>query len=105
MITADILHVVAKYYDLTLAQLRGPSRHHAIARPRMVAQYLCRALTDASFPDIGRALGGRHHTTVIYNARALAGLVLHDPRLAQQVAELTALLTNKPTEKFDGKTE
>ena len=57
---------VADYYKLTVEVLKGKKRSANIAYPRMVAMYLCRMLTDQSFPRIGQEFGGRDHSTVIH---------------------------------------
>lgn len=68
-ITNDIVSIqkaVADYYKLTVEVLKGKKRSANIAYPRMVAMYLCRMLTDQSFPRIGLEFGGRDHSTVIH---------------------------------------
>lgn len=47
------------------ADFIGPSREQHLVFPRMLAMYLARCLTSASYPEIGRQFGGRHHTTVM----------------------------------------
>lgn len=63
---ASIQKAVADYYKLTVEVLKGKRRSANIAYPRMVAMYLCRMLTDESFPRIGLEFGGRDHSTVIH---------------------------------------
>ncbi len=68
-VTNDIVSIqkaVADYYKLTVEVLKGKKRSANIAYPRMVAMYLCRMLTDQSFPRIGLEFGGRDHSTVIH---------------------------------------
>ncbi len=60
-----ILKTVASYYGLKVSDLKSPRRHKSIAAPRAVAMYLARTHTKDSYPDLGRAFGGKHHTTVI----------------------------------------
>ncbi len=60
-----IQHAVCKEYGVSLLELCSHRRKKAIVRPRQVAMYLCKTLTDRSFPEIGRRFGGRDHTTVI----------------------------------------
>ncbi|MCX7919688.1 MAG: chromosomal replication initiator protein DnaA [bacterium] len=57
---------VAAYYNITLEELLGQKRTKGIVQPRQVAMYLCRNLTNCSFPEIGAAFGKRDHTTVIH---------------------------------------
>ncbi len=61
-----IQRVVAAYFNLSVADLRGKRRTKEISFPRQVAMALARELTDASLPSIGEAFGGRDHATVIY---------------------------------------
>ncbi len=63
---ASIQKAVADYYSITIEVLKGKKRSANIAYPRMVAMYLCRMLTDQSFPRIGLEFGGRDHSTVIH---------------------------------------
>ncbi len=67
--TNDVVTIqkaVADYYGITVEMLKGKKRSANIAYPRMVAMYLCRMLTDQSFPRIGLEFGGRDHSTVIH---------------------------------------
>jgi len=61
-----IIELVAREWQTTVDALLGRDRSHKIAQPRQVAMYLLRKETDASLPQIGEALGGRDHTTVMY---------------------------------------
>lgn len=63
---ASIQKAVADYYKLTVEVLKGKKRSANIAYPRMVAMYMCRTLTDQSFPRIGLEFGGKDHSTVIH---------------------------------------
>src|SRR5699024_8027112 len=57
---------VARYYNITIEDLKGRRRVKAIVIPRQIAMYLARELTDASFPKIGSEFGGKDHTTVLH---------------------------------------
>lgn len=61
-----IIELVAREWQTTVEALLGRDRTQKIAQPRQVAMYLLRKETDASFPQIGDALGGRDHSTVMY---------------------------------------
>jgi chromosomal replication initiator protein len=67
--SSAIMKEVATFYGLTVDDLCGSSRIHAIAQARQIAMYLCRELTDQSLPKIGQLFGGRDHTTVLYACR------------------------------------
>lgn len=62
-----IQQVVAEYYNITVEDLKSKKRKAEIAFPRQVAIYLCRTLTDESFPKIGIQFGGRDHSTVMHS--------------------------------------
>jgi chromosomal replication initiator protein len=62
-----IQKIVADYYNLRVADLKAKSNSRNIAVPRQVAMYLCKMLTRASLPEIGREFGGKHHTTVLHS--------------------------------------
>jgi len=61
----------------------------AVALPRQVAMYLCKSLTRASLPEIGRAFGGKHHTTVLYSVNKIERLRQHDQDLNSIIHKLT----------------
>lgn len=64
--TEDIQEVVANRYHIKVSDLKSKRRTKTLVHPRQVAMYLCRELTDASFPEIGRDFGGKDHTTIIH---------------------------------------
>jgi chromosomal replication initiator protein len=68
--TIDIIQkFVADYYKLRVIDLKSRNNSKSVAIPRQVAMYLCKALTHASLPEIGRSFGGKHHSTVIHSVR------------------------------------
>lgn len=88
-ITIDlIVRTVCERYDLQPAQLKQKSNAQEIARPRQVAMYLCKELTQASLPEIGRHFGGKHHTTVLHSIRKVEELRQSDPDLNRLVHSL-----------------
>ncbi len=60
---------VADYYNLKLNELKSRNNSKSVAMPRQIAMYLCKSLTHASLPEIGRSFGGKHHSTVIHSIR------------------------------------
>ena len=89
-VTLDaILQAVAKEFDLNPAQLRRKTNARSITLPRQVAMYLCRELTSSSLPEIGRSLGGRHHTTVLHSLKKISNLRCTDPELDRLISRLT----------------
>ncbi len=88
-VTIDlIMRTVCDRYDLQPAQLKQKSNAQEIARPRQVAMYLCKELTQASLPEIGRHFGGKHHTTVLHSIRKVEELRQSDPDLNRLVHSL-----------------
>src|SRR5207248_1559915 len=69
---------VAEYYNLKLADLKSRNNSKSVAMPRQVAMYLCKSLTHASLPEIGRSFGGKHHSTVIHSIRKVEDLRKND---------------------------
>ncbi len=61
-----VQRLVANYFNLTLSDLKGKRRTREVSLPRQVAMALSREFTEASFPAIGEAFGGRDHATVLY---------------------------------------
>ena len=71
-ITIEIIQkFVSDYYNLKLADLKSRNNSKSVAMPRQVAMYLCKTLTHASLPEIGRSFGGKHHSTVIHSIRKI----------------------------------
>jgi chromosomal replication initiator protein len=69
-VTIDMIQkFVADYYQLKLVELKSKNNAKSVSMPRQVAMYLCKQLTNASLPEIGRSFGGKHHSTVIHSIR------------------------------------
>jgi chromosomal replication initiator protein len=66
----------------------GRDRSQNVALPRQIAMYLIREASNASLPQIGQALGGRDHTTVMYAIEKIADKVQTDEQFRKQVAKL-----------------
>ena len=67
----DIQEAVGTKYHLKIVDLKSRRRSKTLVHPRQIAMYLCRELTDASFPEIGRQFGGKDHTTIIHACRQI----------------------------------
>jgi chromosomal replication initiator protein len=69
-VTIDVIQkFVADYYNLKVVDLKSRNNSKSVAMPRQIAMYLCKSLTHASLPEIGRSFGGKHHSTVIHSIR------------------------------------
>jgi chromosomal replication initiator protein len=85
-ITVEIvIKAVASYYGVKPTDIKSPRRHKSVAHPRAVAMYLARQHTKDSYPDLGRAFGGKHHTTVISAVEKIAERVKEDPGLRGEI--------------------
>jgi chromosomal replication initiator protein len=69
-----IQKTVASHYGLKVGDLKSKNNSRSIAVPRQVAMYLCKTLTKASLPEIGREFGGKHHTTVLHSINKISDL-------------------------------
>ncbi len=89
----NIQKTVAEYYKIRVADLLSPLRTRALARPRQMAMALSKELTNHSLPEIGRAFGGRDHTTVLHASRKVAELKGSDQRFGEDHSILVRTLT------------
>ena len=85
----DIINRVASFCGHTRDDLIGPSRRQPLARYRQVAMYLCREYTDLSLPKIGKAFGGRDHTTVLHAVDKIRALMQSDADVYNDVTSLS----------------
>jgi chromosomal replication initiator protein len=84
----QIQKFVAEYYQLKLNELKSRNNSKSVAMPRQVAMYLCKMLTHASLPDIGKNFGGKHHSTVIHSIKKVEELRKKDTDFDKQVTNL-----------------
>jgi len=89
---AAIQGEVCRYYGISMAELKSHRRTKRLVVPRQVAMYLARELTDASLPAIGRAFGGRDHSTVIYAVQKVSEQLGHEGDVYAAVQELARRL-------------
>ena len=88
----EIQRKVAEHYNIRLSELLSPRRARNIARPRQVAMYLAKHLTERSLPEIGGKFGGRDHTTVLHAVRQVGARMTCDVTLAEDVDLLRRML-------------
>jgi chromosomal replication initiator protein len=84
----DIIRRVAEAFGISVEQILARDRSRQVALPRQVAMYLLREEAQISLPQIGAALGGRDHTTVMYGCDKVADLIEQDDRLRRQVVDI-----------------
>ncbi len=88
-ITIDgIQKFVADYYQMKMIELKSRNNSKSVALPRQVAMYLCKTLTNASLPEIGKSFGGKHHSTVIHSIRKVEDLRKKDAVFNNQINTL-----------------
>lgn len=93
-ITMDsIIRLVAERHELQPAQLKEKTNAWKISYPRQIAMYLIKELTHASLPEIGRAFGGKHHTTVLHSVQKIEKLRVSDKELADMLNGLIDALS------------
>ncbi|MDH4137240.1 MAG: chromosomal replication initiator protein DnaA [Anaerolineae bacterium] len=90
----QIIEDVAQFYSLETKDLLGRRRSKDIVTARQMAMYLAREETNASLPQIGRALGGRDHTTVLHGYGKIHAQVEEDDRLRREMLAIKELLYN-----------
>jgi len=78
----EIQRKVAEHFNMRVADMHSERRARAIARPRQVAMFLAKNLTQRSLPEIGRKFGGRDHTTVMHAVKKIDELMIADPAMA-----------------------
>ena len=93
-----IQKAVSSYYGVELNDLLSKKRNKQIVVPRQVAMYLCRKLTDASYPQIGDQFGGKDHTTVIHANEKLE----NELKVDQELAATIELLCKKIDPNYNG---
>src|SRR5437867_7110295 len=84
---------VSECFGLKLSELKAKDRTKAVAFPRQIAMYLARQLTHTSLAEVGRAFGGKHHTTVLHAVGKIQTLLREDPALRKTIHGLTQSLT------------
>lgn len=89
-----ILNVVCEYYGVDPNLVASKRRHKNLCMSRHVTTYFIRSLTNMGYNEIGKLLGGRHHTTQINSMRQLRGWLEADTVLNEQIEEIRTTLKN-----------
>ncbi len=90
---AEIIKLVARHYGLKVGEIKSKSNSKQIAFPRQVAMYLCKQLTDLSYPEIGRQFNDKHHSTVMYSVDKIDQLRAGNPELARTLENMAKHLS------------
>src|SRR6185436_11396691 len=85
---ADIIKFVARHYGLKVSEIKSKSNQKQIAFPRQVAMWMCKQLTELSYPDIGRQFNDKHHSTVMYSVEKIEKLREADAEFAGLLARM-----------------
>lgn len=88
----DIIHACSQYFDIAKPDLISNRRHAPSVYARHIVMYLAKTLTQRSFPDIGRRLGKRDHTTILHGVRKISKRMQSDWTIAYDVAHVEAML-------------
>jgi chromosomal replication initiator protein len=80
---SEIIKVVARHYDLKISEIKSRNNARQVVVPRQVAMYLCKRLTDLSYPEIGKQFNDKHHSTVMYSVDKVQQLRESDPDFAR----------------------
>ncbi len=87
-----ILKVVAERFQMKTNDLKSKRRTKTVVYPRQLAMYLCRTLTDSSFPEIGRQFGGKDHSTVIHAVRLITDQLQRDHQTRTTIDNLIKVI-------------
>ncbi|CAK8054297.1 chromosomal replication initiator protein DnaA [Eupransor demetentiae] len=94
-VTVDrIQQTVATYFMLTVDDLKSSSRKKDLVTARHIAMYLTRTMTDESLPDIGRAFGGRDHSSVLHATNKITERAESEPRTKDLLTDLANEIKN-----------
>ena len=88
----SVIKTVASYYGLKPSDIKSERRHKSVATPRAVAMYLSRHHTKDSYPDLARAFGGKHHTTVISAVQKIIERLKDDASLRSEIHAIESLI-------------
>ena len=85
-ITIEMIQkTIADHFKMRVQDLKSKNNSKSVAMPRQICMYLCKKLTGASLPQIGREFGDKHHTTVLHSVNKIENLVHQDRELAKQI--------------------
>ena len=90
-----IMKIVGRYFNINPEHLLGKKRSRDITYPRQLAMFLCRELTDLSLPKIGKAFGGRDHTTVLHACEKIHDELQNNTEVRRAISEMKKNITGK----------
>jgi chromosomal replication initiator protein len=89
-----IQKAVSEQFGLRIPEIKAKNNSRQIVFPRQIAMYLCKHLTEASLPEIGRQFGGKHHTTVLHSIEKINIQRKDDKDLNRMLNKLNEQLSN-----------
>ena len=84
----SVKKAVCKKYNIKITDIESKKRNREFSQPRQIAMYICREMTDLSYPKIGESFGGRDHTTVLHAWKTISKQIKIDPSLAEDIRNL-----------------
>ena len=88
----NIQSEVCKHFRISLIDLYSKKRSRHVSRPRQIAMYLTKELTDHSYPEIGKFYGGKDHATVIHGVNKIKNLMINDIKIKKDIDHLVSKL-------------
>jgi chromosomal replication initiator protein len=82
---SDIIKFVARHYGLKVSEIKSKNKSTQISFPRQVAMYMCKKLTNLSYPDIGKQFNNKHHSTVMHSVEKIEQLRNREPELNRNI--------------------
>jgi hypothetical protein len=92
VMVSTIVDVVCAAYDVSKVDIVSQRRSLKVVRPRQIVMYLAKTMTKSSYPEIGKRLGGRDHTTIMHGVNRINSLRKSSPNLDAELQELTRIL-------------
>lgn len=90
----EITKAVCQFYKVKYEDMMSKKKAKSIAFPRQVAMYLCRVMTEQTYPHIGASFNGRDHTTVMHACTKIKNIMKEDEHIRRSIEELKAQITN-----------
>lgn len=99
---AEVIRVVAQAHGITVDEIKSACRERRLSWPRQLAAYLCREMTDHSYPEIGRVFGDRDHTTILFSYRKISARIQDNERLWAKLDILRHDITAAAALRWEG---
>ncbi len=89
-----IIDVVSRYFNISVEDIMSGKRNKEVAHPRQIAMYLCRILTDYSFPEIGAFFNGKNHTTIMHGFNKINDMASINAELRDTLEDLKSTIVS-----------